>query len=156
MIDNTISIGDIINIFLLMLTVVGLVFTAIELQQTKKINRASLVKELYLQLYDDQELREMFFKIEWSDFSPSDRLKLGGTEEERKADKLLSFFEVICNMYYRGVLTKEDMETFDYEMRRVYSHPAVKEYLQFLEAWQQTQSIGKSYVAYKKYCSHIS
>ena len=151
-VDFTVTIGDIINIIMLALTFIGLAFAAIELSEGKKINRASLVKELYLQLYDDDELRDIFYKIEWSNYSESERLQLQGTEEERKADKLLSFFEVVCDMYYRGILTKEDIAIFDYEMRRVYAHPAVQDYLSFLEEWQEKQSIGKSYVSFKKYC----
>lgn len=148
---NFISLSDGINLGLLVLTFLGLLFTGFQLMQTKKINRASLVKELYFTLYNDQELREIFYKIEWSNYNTSDRLKLEGDEEEHKVDKLLSFFDIICNMYYRGVLTKKDMTVFSYEMIRVYKHPAVQEYFDFLSDWQKAQNIGESYVNFKKY-----
>jgi len=150
--SNMISLADGINLGLLILTFFGLLFTGFQLMQTKKINRAGLVKELYLNLYNDQELRDIFYKIEWSEYRSTDRFKLEGNEEERKVDKLLSFFDIICNMFYRGVLTKKDMKVFSYEMMRVYEHPAVQEYLDSLEDWQKSQNIGESYVNLKKYC----
>lgn len=151
--SDMISLADGINLGLLVLTFLGLLFTGFQLMQTKKINRASLVKEMYFNLYNDQELRDIFYKIEWSEYKSTDRFNLEGDEEERKVDKLLSFFDIICNMYYRGVLTKKDMEVFSYEMMRVYEHPAVQEYLEFLEDWQKSQNIGESYVNLKKYCN---
>lgn len=147
----SITIGDIINIFLLILTLIGLVFTAAQLIQTKKINRASLVKELYWTLYSEKELRDVFYRFEWSNYEEGE-FEICNTEMERSADKLLSFFEVICNLYYRGVLKKTDIELFDYEMQRVFSHPVIQEYLLFLDRWQSNQRIGKSYTNYKKYC----
>lgn len=151
------SLSDRINIGLLVAACLGLVFTGMQLNQTKKINRANLVKDLYLKLYDDKELRDIFYKIEWSEYSSSDRLKLEGSEEEHKADKLLSFFDVICNMYYRGALTDKDMDVFSYEMLRVYKHLAVQDYLSFLSEWQIEQGMGESCVNYKKFCdSRIS
>lgn len=150
--DGTITIGDGINAFLLILTVIGLVFTVVQLMQTKKINRAELVKELYLMLYDDEELRDVFYKIEWSDFSRGE-IDIQDNEFERKADKLLSFFEVLCSMYFRGIITKADMALFDYELKRVYAHPDVQAYFAFLEEWQEDQELGESFVNYQKYCS---
>ena len=150
--DATMTVGDVINIALLMLTVLGLGFTFTELQQTKKINRAELVKELYLMLYDDTELREVFYLIEWSDFEQGE-IDIQNEDIERKADKLLSFFEVVCSMYYRNAITKKDIALFDYELKRVYAHPDVQAYFQFLEEWQAEQLIGESFLNYKKYCS---
>lgn len=147
-IDHSITIGDIINMALLFLTILSLIFTAIQLAQTKKINRASLVKELYWTFYDDDEIREVFYIIEWSNYK--DDIEVDGYEQ--KVDKMLSFFEVVCSMYYRKILTKSDMKTFNYEMNRVYAHSKVQEYLVFLDNWQENLSIGESYANYKKYC----
>ena len=152
-IDLPIGIGDIINIVLLLLTFIGLIITIVQLLRSRKLNRASFVKELYLQLYQDKDLREAFYAIEWSDYTPSERLKLQGSEEEQKTDRLLSFFEIVCSMYYRKILTPDDMSPFDYEMRRVYEHPDIQNYLRFLDGWQKRQGLGKSYVNYKRYCS---
>lgn len=152
MIDRSVSVGDIINIILLFLTLMGLVFTMYQLIQAKTINRAQLVKELHLQMYSNDAIREIFYKIEWSDYSYIDIGQYHGTIIEQQTDRMLSFFETICNMYYRGSLTKEDMQIFDYEMMRVFRHPSIREYLSFLEEWQTDSGIGKSYTYYKRYC----
>ena len=147
-----INVGDIINACLLFLTLVGLTFTAYQLIQTKAINRAQLVKELYLQMYSDDYIREIFYRIEWSDYTHIDIFQFRGTETEQMTDRLLSFYETICNMYYRKSLTREDMLIFDYEMMRVFQHPSIREYLSFLEKWQDNVEVGKSYSYYKCYC----
>ena len=155
-VNVSMTIGDLINVGLLVLTIVGLIFTIVQLAQTRKINRASLVKELYFKLYDDVEMREIFYKIEWSEYFVEDTLDLGGGDEERKTDKLLSFFEIVCSMHNRGILTAKDMGIFHYEMLRVYDHPAIKNYFLFLENWQDSQGVGRSYVNYKQYCSVLN
>ena len=149
--DGVMTIGDAINVVLLVLTVVGLAFTVIQLIQTKKISRAELVKELYLMLYDDQEMRDVFYKIDWSSFREGELGEIDRDFED-KADKLLTFFEVVCGMYYRGVITRADMALFHYELKRVYEHPDVQAYFRYLEIWQGNQAIGESYVNYKRYC----
>ena len=150
-VSSSISIADIANLGLMVLTLIGLCFTGFQLMQNKKINRANLVKELYFTLYNDPELRDMFYKIEWSNYDASER-QIISDDDERKTDKLLSFFDIICNLHYRKILTEKDMEVFLYEMLRVYKHPSVQEYLDFLSEWQEEQKTGKSFIYFKKYC----
>jgi len=145
------DISDIIDIALLVVTALGIIFAGIQMRQTTKINRANLVKELYFTLYNDKELRKIFYKIEWSSYDNSEWKKLD-EEEEQCVDKLLTFFDIVCNMYGRKVLIKQDMDIFSYEMRRVYEHPAIQEYLTFLSNWQRKRGLGENYISYKKYC----
>lgn len=44
------------------------------------------------------------------------------------------------------------MNLFDYEMKRIYSHPSVKEYFSFLELWQESQKTQRSFENYRMYC----
>ena len=153
--SSVITLGDSISIVLLIVTAIGIIFTGMQLKQTKDINRAILVKELYLFFYKDKAIREIFYKIEWSNYSLDERMKLD-TKEEQQVDALLSFFEVICDMFYRKVLTKDDLKIFDYEMYRTYEHPGVQEYLEFLEEWQKERNIGESFRSFKRYCEENS
>lgn len=148
---SNIKVSDIIDIALLVVTALGIIFAGIQIQQTTKINRANLVKELYFTLYNDTELREIFYKIEWSSYDCSEWKKLD-KKEEQYVDKLLTFFDIVCNMYDRKVLMKQDIDIFSYEMRRVYEHPAIQEYLVFLSNWQIKKGLGENYISYKKYC----
>ena len=153
--SSVITLGDSISIVLLIVTAIGIIFTGMQLKQTKDINRAILVKELYLFFYKDKAIREIFYKIEWSNYSLDERMKLD-TKEEQQVDALLAFFEVICDMFYRKVLTKDDLKIFDYEMYRTYEHPGVQEYLEFLEEWQKERNIGESFRSFKRYCEEKS
>ena len=149
-IDTTGTISDIINLILLFLTMLGLIVAAFELGHNKKINRASLAKELYWTLYDDPDIRSIFYRIEWSNYEIED---YGNAErdDEQKLDKLLSFLEIVCSMYYRRVFTRKDIRLFDYELNRVCSHPCVQAYWKFLDEWQSEQKIGDSFVNLKRY-----
>lgn len=153
-INYTINIGDIINFLMLFLSFFGLIFTAIELKRGKNINRANLVKELYVEFYKDNDIMEVFYDIEYDNEPDNGKydISLHYSDYGRKVDKLLSYFEVICNMYYRNIITKKDMSIFLYEMYRVYSNLKIQNYLSFIEEWQRENDCGYSYEKYKKFC----
>lgn len=69
---SNIKVSDIIDIALLVVTALGIIFAGIQMRKTTKINRANLVKELYFTLYNDKELRKIFYKIEWSSYDSSE------------------------------------------------------------------------------------
>lgn len=113
-ISYDISLGDIINAIMLLFTLMGLIFTIIKLRQNKIINRASFIKELYFQFYNDKEIMDAFYHIEY-DENPDDGKydsQLHNSEFGRKFDKLLSFFEIVCDMYYRNIITKKRFGNF--------------------------------------------
>lgn len=153
-IDYTIYIGDIINFIMLFLTFLGLIFATIELRQGKNINRANLIKELYVEFYKDNDIMEVFYDIEYDNQPDNGNydISLHNSDYGRKVDKLLSYFEVVCNMYYRNIINKKDMSIFSYEMYRVYSNLRVQKYFSFLEEWQKDVNHGYSYEKYKRFC----
>lgn len=153
----TISIGDIINIVISILTFIGLIFAVIELKQNKNINRANLVKELYLGFYENEDILEVFYDIEYDEYpncSTYDE-ELHHSEYGKKVDKLLSFFEVVCNLYYRKMITTDDLSIFSYEMLRVFNNAKIQKYLSNVKLYQTNVNCGFSYINYKKYCNEI-
>lgn len=124
-----------------------------QLVQQEKISRATFVHDLYMKLFNDDEIRALFYSIEWSDYKPKNPVGYSKTDSEKAADKLLALFDLVCSMYYNDVLKKEDLSVMDYEMLRFYLHPDTQSYLSFLQRWQKIQNIGRSYESYSKYCS---
>lgn len=149
-----IRIEDIINIVISILTFMGLIFAILELKQNRNTNRANLIKELYIGFYKDEDILEIFYDIEY-DENPNDGTyneEWHHSEYGKNVDKLLSFFEVVCDLYYRKMITANDLDIFSYEMLRVYSNAKVRSYLFNVELHQETVKCGFSYVNYKKYC----
>lgn len=69
-----------------------------------------MVKELYVKFYKDNDIMEVSCDIEY-DNEPNNGdndISLHNSDYGRKVDKLLSYFEVICNMYYRNIIAKKD------------------------------------------------
>ena len=62
--QNTISVGDILNIVFLGLTVVGLFLTIHQLRRAQETQRANFLKELYLTLSGDPGIRNAFYLID--------------------------------------------------------------------------------------------
>lgn len=153
-INFAINIGDIVSFVMLFLTFVGLIFAAIELRQGKNINRANLIKELYVEFYKDSDIMEVYYDIEYDNCPENGDydVSLHNSDYGRKVDKLLSYFEVICNMYYRNIINKKDISIFSYEMCRVYSNLKIQKYFSFIEDWQKKVGYGNSYEEYIKFC----
>ena len=153
--DWTLTIGDVLNFLMLLVTIHSIKFAARQIKQTEKINRASLVKELLMTMHDNAEMRDLFYKIEWSEYRLGEFDFSNNSADEKGLDKLLSFFEIVCGLYERKVFTKADIKLFSYRMRRVAEHPDVQQYLGFLGTWQDNRNIGKSFSNYIKYCKSV-
>lgn len=147
----TASIGDIINAGLLVLAAVALIFTYLQVRANTRTNRAIFFKELYLTMFSDSDMRDAFYKIEYDQFVYSE--KFHKSPEEKAIDRLLSFVDLICNLYYQGLLTSNEMKSFSYELKRIYENSNVSGYLAFLKAFYSQVNTGTQPFAYfLRYC----
>lgn len=150
--------AEVINLLILCVNFFGFIFTIIQVSENKRVNRAQLVRELYSRLYDDAEMMQVFYDIEYDEESENKNydMSLHHSEYGRKCDKLFSYFEIICCLYYRRSLNKKDMKIFEYELFRIYNNQKVKTYLNFIKEWQKGLGYGFSYSNLEKYCENFS
>lgn len=65
---------------------------------------------------------------------------------------MLSLLDKICHLYERGILNDDDMETFNYEILRVYQHEEVQDYIDQFE--KEQEELGtKMFSHLKKYAT---
>ncbi len=126
---NTYSIAEIISVILLVIAVIGLFLTYKQLQNTHKTQKAIFFRELYSTLFSDRDLRDAFYQIEYSNFKYTS--KFHGSQKERLIDKLLSFANMVCDLYFEGNISKHEMNFFKYEFLRIYKNDNIKSYKSF-------------------------
>ena len=153
--QNTFSVSDLINGFLLIIAVIGIFFTYSQIRQSYKTQKATFLKDLYLMKYGNPQLAEAFYKIEYSKFVYDEHFH--GSKEEAIIDYLLSFADLVCDLYDQAILTEHEMDFFKYEFVRIYQNDNVKRYLEFLTKFYKANKIdiGPSH-RFVKYCKSIN
>lgn len=136
------SVADLINMVLLCVTTGGVFAAFRQLKASAKAQRATFLKDLYMQLRTDDAVAEAFYLIEYSEFE-YDR-NFHGSSLERKVDRLLTLIDLVCEMHDQKIISKREMEFFEYQFSRVASDSAVREYLEFLDGFYQRVGIERS------------
>lgn len=149
--------AEIISLLMICVNFLGFILTIKQIGGNKRINRAQLVRELYGKLYDDTEMLQVFYDIEYDEESENENydLNLHHSEYGRKCDKLFSYFEIVCCLYYRKSLNRKDMKIFEYELFRIYNNKKVQAYLRFIKDCQEELGYGYSYSNLEKYCERF-
>ena len=145
--DN-VSLGDIFNGFLLLIALVAAVFAGWQLHDTAKTAKATFVKDLYSRMFEDSDIRDAFYLVEYGTFAWSRAQR--GSAEERKMDHLLAFANLVCDLRERGTISSGDMGLFDYEFVRVYRDENVKDYMSALQAWYGQGA--EPFASFNRYC----
>ena len=127
------STADRINAALLVVAIVAILLTWWQARAGAKTQRASFLRDLYGTINSDEGIREAFYSIEYGNFIYD--ADFHGSEQERNVDRLLSFVDLICELHRRGVLTRREMQFFEYRFRRVAADQHVQAYLAFLKTF---------------------
>jgi hypothetical protein len=146
--QNTISYADLVTFVLL---IVVLVSTFLMSRRHTKQSRATLFKELYLMVFGDADFGDAFFLIEKGQFV------YGGTAayspQERMVNRLLRFMDLVCEVYADKMLQEQEMNIFKRQFIRVYEHPSIQGYLQFLkEDYAEARAGSTPFPHFVAYC----
>lgn len=137
----TITVSDKINIALLAATTIGVFAAFIQIYISNRQKRADLLLQLCNQFYQDKEMQDIYYDIEYGQFHYA-----AGTfhmsEDERKLDKLLGLFSNIGQLFEMGIINDRDLEFIKYEFQIIYECPDVQNYFQTLDGWFKTRRIN--------------
>lgn len=144
--------SDYATIGALAATIVGLVFTALQIRRNaaatereKEVESQKFYTELYKQFFLNDDWYYIFSLINNGEYifpvaAPT-------TEEELKKQKaierLFAHLETICSLYKKGLLVKSDMEEFDYNIQRIYNAPGFLDYQHNLDNWRKQQGLSR-------------
>lgn len=144
--QNTLTIGDIITLGLLILTFFAVILTYLQI-------KANSFKELYLLTYNDPAIRRVYSQIQYEKFNYDEDHFQGNEAIEKAVDRTLSVFNLISHLYHQGFLTKHEMKPFRYMLLRVYQNPGIGRYMAFLEVVYLTEGLNiKPFESFRSYC----
>lgn len=151
MIDWTksLTIADLIQIGLLIAAIFTICLTFFQIKKGNKTQKATFFKELYLTLFSNSDMRNAYYNLEYGEFIYNDDFH--GSEEEKSLDQLLSFIDLICELYYQNVITEQEMKFFKYEITRIFSNENLNKYLTFLESFYKHNTDTKPFQSFIKY-----
>jgi hypothetical protein len=153
--QNTISVADVINAFLLIVAIIGIAFTYRQIRESHKTQKATFFKDLYSTMFSDPDVRNAYYQIEYGDFTYDENFH--GSSNEKLIDRLLSFVDLVCDLYAQGIITEHEMSFFKYEFTRIYQNPNVQGYLEFLKNFYADVGTGtKPFASFVAYCAKVS
>jgi hypothetical protein len=152
MIDCTkpLTVADLIQIGLLIAAIFTICLTFIQIRKGNKTQKATFFKELYMTLFSDSNIRDAYYKLEYGKFIYD--TKFHGSADEKSFDQLLSFIDLICELYYQNVITEKEMNFFKYEITRIFKNTNVTRYLEFLKGFYKYNTDTEPFQSFVKYC----
>ena len=114
--------------------VIGVIFGFHTWNKSMTIKRAEYMQSLREKFYDDKDVAEIVYMadygVDWYDTSFH-----GGSDRERKVDKLLSVCEHVCYLYDNKLITRKEFDFFEYDLRRLLTNNNIVDYLFNVYHW---------------------
>lgn len=133
MIIDKITVGEIIQTMALLFAGVGLILNVISMRKATKQIRVNKIMDLEQNLFNDKELQEKYYEIEY------DKLEIENisaqSSSEKTLDRLLLLFDSIAMLYKARIITKEELNIVGYNYMVIYQNLAVQKYLKYLDKW---------------------
>ena len=126
--------GDFINSLLFVATLIGAICAYFQIRVLNKQKRADLILQLCNRFYDDENMQEIYYKIEYSEFSYNST-EFHHSIEERQLDTLLGHFDNIAQLFEMRIIEAADLQFIRYEFKTVIENIQVNQYLEFLDGW---------------------
>lgn len=150
----TVTIADILNAVLLVLALIGIFLTYKQIRYNYKTQNAAFFKDLYSTIFTDADIRKAFYLIECEKFVYDESFH--GSLNEQAFDRMFGFNDLVCDLYFQGVLTKREMAYFRYGFTRIYQDKEVVKYLDFLKSFfAKTGIAAKPFPSYVAYCEEV-
>ncbi|MBK6380390.1 MAG: hypothetical protein IPP81_07350 [Chitinophagaceae bacterium] len=132
---------DLINFLLLLVTAVAAFAAFRQIYISNRQKRADLILELCNQFYNDTDIQDIYYEMEYQQFI-YDQNTFHLSDDERKLDKLLGLLSNIGQLYQMGIIKNQDLEFIKYEFQVVYETEGVQQYFEFLDQYFQTRGIN--------------
>jgi len=146
---NEIRLGDIIAAASFSIAAIGLFLNWWQLRLGGIRKRAEFIVSVFNQYVTDPLASDIFYEIEYGRFQYNEDFHR--SENERKLDRLLSYFEKIAALYEIGTITLHDLELVRYDFLRVYQDASVQKYFKTLDRLPGLLGVeGGTYSRYRR------
>lgn len=154
----------------LVLTLKQIKVATAEYEKGQKFQRVQLLWALYDETRKDDNVAKIVSIIDWDcgkgtqsilsfdgEFSLKATEKFGEMEAgdlERKIDAVLALFNHVCYLRSLNAITDDDMKMFEYRLKRIGQHNAIKKYLLWLKDFAGGQDATMSFDCLLEYLKH--
>lgn len=114
---DSLTAADKINAALLLVTALGVLAAFWQIRGGARAQRATFLKDLYMQLRTDADVRDAFYAIEYGRFEYDSQFH--DSPLEPKVDRLLTLIDLVCEMRGQGIMSRREMTFFEYQFGRV-------------------------------------
>lgn len=109
-------------------TIMAGIFALFQWRQSYKLERAKLVKEASSNLRDDKDMASALYAIdygeEWYPFADHN--------VEQKFDRVFAFYNYLCYLRKKHILSKEEFRIFEYKIKRMSRNKSSLKYLFYI------------------------
>lgn len=117
----------IVEIVTAIVAIVGVIAAYIKWDDMNRFRRCTVTYEIIRQFYDDKEVREILYMIEYENWEYNKSFH--GSKDEHLFDKTFSYLDNIAKLKKEGVLGSDDYGSVFYLMHRLCGNSSVQSYL---------------------------
>ena len=134
----------------------ALLLNACQSARSDAQSRAAFVAKWLEQFADDQEMMEIYYKIEYGEFTYSQE-SFHGSDAEKQLDKLLIHLSNVALAQKAGLLSPKDLCPLQYLALRVLNDSNVQNYLNYVLKVAKSPGLGiHPYAALDKMKKHLA
>lgn len=120
-----ITVSDIMSILSFVPIIIGGIFALVKWNKDIKLKRAEYMQSLIDKIENDNS--SGFYIIEYN-YEWYNAMFHCNRELEQKIDYTLSYFNYICYLKFRKIITKNEFNFFEYKIKRIIQNPSIQNY----------------------------
>jgi hypothetical protein len=140
--DPEFNLGNVLTALGLFFTGATVLFAGIGLQRSVRTQRAEFLLKLTQRYFEDNEVRRLYYQVDWE----TQPLNLGGgSDDERRLDRLLYLYDEIGEVLRLRVLNKEQASVFAFQAVRVLRNSYVRDYMKMVDGDYRAEGLIQSH-----------
>lgn len=109
-------------------TIFGGFFALLQWRQSYKLKRAELLKEAVSKIRDDTTIAEVLYTIDYGEeWYTTEFIKNHSIEQ--KYDKVFAYFDYLCYLKSKRVLSRDEFRIFEYRLIRLTNNQSFLDYM---------------------------
>ena len=140
------TIDNYLSLTLIAVMAIGSIFALIQWNSSIKIKRTEFLDEIINKLWFDPNMAKTMHTIENVPDWYTENFHRGYTDLGYQIDKLLSYFDFICYLYFIKNLSFNEFNVVKYEIDRTCASPSVQAYLWNLYHFSNRIEAGCSFM----------
>jgi len=130
---------EILTLIGFLFTIIGLFFTGLQIRQNTKLQRARFLIDIVELYFQDKDIRDVFYQIDYNRFSFDESTFVLG-DKEQAVDRLLYTLDAIGRIVELGALTPQEIDVLAFQILRVMDNKGIQDYLAWLTGEYENRS----------------